>query len=481
MTTPTADDYRALLQAALPVAVDADTMTPDLRTLFTPETHRLALDPDVTVVRGARGSGKTVWFRSLQAPRLQMLAAATYRLPRLNQVRSLAGYGIELSPERYPGPVTLADLVASERDTNLIWTAVLLTGLGVADLQPVRTWADRVDWVRRHPDAVDRALADADQDAAANGTLQLVLFDALDRLHRDRTAADRLVEGILRLALELRTRTRHLRAKIFIRPDMLSDSVLQFPDASKLVANAADLEWSSHNLYGLLFHLLGNAEDPRAASFRSSTPAWNLDDVRYIPPRDLVGDEKRQRETFVQIAGPYMGANHRKGVSYTWLPNHLKDGIGQVSPRSFLTALARANSISGTRFAGHEFALHWDSIRQGVQAASRARVHEVTEDMPWVGTAVGQLQGLQVPIEQSAVLNRWAERHLTYQLRQSTGAGESTVRTGPQHTDDHPGLVEELISMGFMTRRSDGRLDLPDVYRIAFGVGRKGGVPRLRR
>jgi hypothetical protein len=26
--------------------------------------------------------------------------------------------------------------------------------------------------------------------------------------------------------------------------------------------------------------------------------------------------------------------------------------------------------------------------------------------------------------------------------------------------------------------RSDGRLDLPDVYRIAFGLGRKGGVPR---
>lgn len=32
--------------------------------------------------------------------------------------------------------------------------------------------------------------------------------------------------------------------------------------------------------------------------------------------------------------------------------------------------------------------------------------------------------------------------------------------------------------MGVMRRRRDGRIDLPDVYRIAFGVGRKGGVPR---
>ncbi|WP_261400515.1 hypothetical protein [Streptomyces salinarius] len=29
-----------------------------------------------------------------------------------------------------------------------------------------------------------------------------------------------------------------------------------------------------------------------------------------------------------------------------------------------------------------------------------------------------------------------------------------------------------------MRRRRDGRIDLPDVYRIAFGVGHKGGVPR---
>lgn len=26
--------------------------------------------------------------------------------------------------------------------------------------------------------------------------------------------------------------------------------------------------------------------------------------------------------------------------------------------------------------------------------------------------------------------------------------------------------------------RPDGRLDLPDVYRVAFGLGRKGGVPK---
>jgi hypothetical protein len=41
-------------------------------------------------------------------------------------------------------------------------------------------------------------------------------------------------------------------------------------------------------------------------------------------------------------------------------------------------------------------------------------------------------------------------------------------------------LINELMGLGIMTRRRDGRIDLPDVYRIAFDIGRKGGVPRIR-
>jgi hypothetical protein len=54
------------------------------------------------------------------------------------------------------------------------------------------------------------------------------------------------------------------------------------------------------------------------------------------------------------------------------------------------------------------------------------------------------------------------------------------VTTGPRHPDDYAGLIEELIDLGVMSRRSDRRLDLPDVYRIAFGIGRRGGVRRVQ-
>ncbi|MBB5155016.1 hypothetical protein [Saccharopolyspora phatthalungensis] len=87
MTSLNARAYRALFQSALRTA-DADTTKPHPHSLFTPRGHRLALDPDVTVVKGGRGVGKTVWFQALQDPALRAVAADEYRLPVLTRIES---------------------------------------------------------------------------------------------------------------------------------------------------------------------------------------------------------------------------------------------------------------------------------------------------------------------------------------------------------------------------------------------------------
>jgi hypothetical protein len=479
-------EYRELLQSGLPSAVDADTVTPDFRTLFTPDSHRLALDPDVTVVRGARGAGKTVWFRALQDDALRAIASDAYQLGRLRNVRPLTGYGAELKQSNYPGPSALFQLMRENVDPDVLWSTVLLCSFKTPELVAMARWQDRVEWTMHNPDRLDATIEDVDRHAGEKGEVLLVLFDALDRLHPDRSHADRLITGVLRRALELRTRTRHIRAKVFIRHDMFDSNRLHFPDASKLVANRADLTWSVPNLYGLLFHQLGNAAHPMAADFRTSTGQWReTAHNRHDPPADLVGDSQRQQAAFTRLAGPYMGTNHRKGHTYTWLPNHLMDGKGQVSPRSFLRALSEANTITRARFAGHETALHWEGIRGGVQAASEIRVKEIAEDIPWVATALEPLAGLQVPVDKDAILQRWQAAGLYARLSNGSsgmtnGSDEPTVRTGPRNATDGEAIVAELVDLGVMSRRTTGRIDLPDVYRIAFKIGRKGGVPRVK-
>jgi hypothetical protein len=475
-------EYRQLISAALPASTDADTVDPKPRTLFTPDRHRQALDLDATVVRGARGAGKTVWFKALQNSSLRALAANDYQLERLKSVEPLAGYGTELRPDTYPGPGTLRQLLSDHTDPYDIWISVLLTALRVSEIHQLSSWAERARWLHSNPSFSDQALAEADHQAANEGATKLILFDALDRLHTSRREANQLTEGILRLALELRTRTKNLRAKVFIRPDMYDSLRLTFADASKLTANAASLTWQSTNLYGLFFYQLGNAASAHAVKFRTGTGDWRFaEDERYVPPQSLTGDEGTQKQLFASIAGPWMGRDHRKGITYTWLPNHLMDGIGQTSPRSFLRALTRANDETSNMFAAYEYALHYDGIRRGVQAASSTRVAEVAEDLPWVRVTMRPLVGRQVPIDREAVIEAWQEDDLTTRLRQdSETTDDSAVRTGPRNAEDHNELINELIEIGIITQRLNGKLDLPDVYRIGFDLGRKGGVPRIQ-
>ncbi|WP_406406186.1 hypothetical protein [Streptomyces sp. NBC_01643] len=485
MTEPlTAREYRDLLSAALEDASEADTRRPEAHTLFMPDSHRTALYVDNTVVQGGRGVGKTFWYRSLLDGMLREFAADEYRIARLRKLNVSPGHGLDLKSDCYPGPFILRGLVADGTPPYEIWYAVLLTALGRPELQELPDWRDKVAWVRANADAAQRTIEQADEQAHEDNTVHLLLFDALEHLHGDREQADRLVAGVLQLALQMRFGTRNIRFKVFIRPDMFDGAKHHFPDAAKLSGNAARLQWSRTDLFGLLFHRLGNEAGEEAQRFRRLTGGWesDADGQRYVPPMALRNEEQAQTDLFEQIADPFMGGHFRKGRPYTWLPNHLMDGRDQVSPRSFLKALLTAADATRSGHPTHDRALHHEAIRTGVQAASEVRVLEVSEDTPWVQLAIEPLSGCQVPIEEARVLSLWKDKNLPDALREDAALyaqvdQPSLVRTGPRSPDDLPRLIDELIDLGVMRRRKDERLDLPDVYRIAFRLGRLGGVP----
>ncbi|WP_171109609.1 MULTISPECIES: hypothetical protein [unclassified Streptomyces] len=476
---PTTDEYRTLITRALGVALDADTDGPDLRRLFTPSSHRLALDPDVTVVRGARGTGKTYWAKALTDPELREVAARSYMMPRLRRVRVTTGFTTGGGADTpYPGKRRIARLLREGADPEVFWCAVVMMALGVPEIASIPDWADRIRWAEENEDAYEDALRKADREARDSGETRVLLFDALDHLHADRKTADRLVSALFQVALELRLTTGALRAKIFVRPDMYDSAPKTFPDASKLGANAADLTWSRENLYGLLFHRLGNYPSAEAEKFRAQYGEWLVQsEGRFVAPVDLIADEKCQERAFVALAGPYMGTDRRKGHTFTWVPNHLQDGKGRVSPRTWLLALRTATDLTAERYATQQYPLHYEAIRESLHEASRVRVDELKEDIGWAATAIEQLEGERVPIEPSVVRQCWERGGLSEILRRMRE--DDDENSGPRAAADDPiGLIEELVELGVLTERTSGALDLPDVYRLAFDIGRKGGVPR---
>ncbi|RBP67096.1 hypothetical protein DFO66_102149 [Brevibacterium sanguinis] len=472
----TAQQYRDLIERAIGTS-DSDSEPPNSRTLYTPPGHRAALDPNASIVLGGRGVGKTAWFHALLDKEMREIAADRYQMPALRRVRVHIGFGSKNRPDNYPGQRTLNMLLDKGHEAVDIWYAVALYNFESAPVRALADWESRTGWVLQNPEGFETELARIDETTRAEGVTRLLLFDALDLLHSDRAQADVLASGALRLALELRTKTRNLRAKLFLRPDMWESADTNFTDASKLLTNMVDLRWEAASLYSLLFHLMSSAGTNDARTFQ--------DEASWVPRKD--GSEDELKRALGLITSEFMGNNYRKGRTYTWIPNHLADGRGQTSPRSLLAAIHKAAGETKIHHPNSGKALHWDDIRTGVQHASETRVKEVKEDIPWVGYTLEALKKkISVPVDQGEVERYWDQAGLKNTLEfQSTATNGLAIDderspTGPsgmEYTD----LVQDLRDLGIFTVRADGRLDLPDVYRIAFEIGRKGGVPLARK
>lgn len=488
-------EYRTLLRDALSAVLAADASSLPASMMYTPGTHRAALYADTTVVRGTAGQGKTFWARALADPQLRAVAAREYRMPRLERTETVTAFGAQPDASQ-PSAGELRALAGWGVQPTVLWSAVTLTALGVPDLAALPTWTERVDWLARNPVATDRCLAEAESTARSSDTTRLVVFDALDQLHPDRGLAEHLASGILNVALALSRRTTRLRAKVFIRPDMLDGALTGVPRAERAFLashnRSSDLAWgradylgrtSRTELYGLLFHILGNHDSTEAAAFRAAWPAWDHDaSGRFLAPAELGGDATMQEEVFTTLVGRYMGTNARQGFTYNYLACHLQDALGAVTPRPFLAALAAALETTSRDHPDHDRPLHRDSLRHGVSCGARAA--ELHRAQPWIRLALKPLAGQQVPLWEEDILDLWERAALgdrLQELAQQSIADPGRARTGPRRPADYPLLMEELVAAGVLNRRTSGQLDMPDVYRTAYRLGRRGGVRRTAK
>jgi hypothetical protein len=123
------------------------------------------------------------------------------------------------------------------------------------------------------------------------------------------------------------------------------------------------------------------------------------------------------------------------------------------------------------------------AIQAGVQRASSIRVDEFkNEDYPWIDTLMESLRGrLTVPCQVEDVLKIWREKNVLGKLKEELNVSQSNVKLPPRHLDQGGrGVLEDLQSLGLFQLQDNERVQMPDVYRIAFGLGRRGGVKPLR-
>jgi hypothetical protein len=188
-------------------------------------------------------------------------------------------------------------------------------------------------------------------------------------------------------------------------------------------------------------------------------------------------DEDLQEAVFERVAGKAMGSSVKRGKPYTWLVNHLLDGLNQVSPRSFFAALGTAATDTA---ADAELALDYKAIQRGVQKASEIRVGEITEDYPWVRLVMEPLRSnLTVPCQLSEIDAIWKQESTLNLLKERLK--RESIKLPPLNLDQGTkGILMDLESLGMLQRIDAKRIQVPDVYRIAYGLGRRGGVRPLK-
>ncbi|MEG3851038.1 hypothetical protein QT972_32435 [Microcoleus sp. herbarium7] len=453
--------------------------------------YRLALEPNILLILGGRGVGKTELFRLLAIPsgRESLVESLKIRsLPDLSKTTWIAGFGRTRTAEkRFPTPESVE--MQMDKATNIewrsFWIGLILGGLlqqedfkfkdflieqietEIAnilrdDLSRLSIWKPIVN---QNLEKLNSVLDKLDQKLIEADDWLFVTYDELDRLVASYTALASPIRELLALWLDRWRRWDRIRPKIFLRTDLFRDDFLSFPDASKLQAHQIRLEWKHSWLYQLLVKRLANSGN-EMTEYLQNIPELIVENKMGLG-WTATSNEKLFEELIERMIGKYMGPNAKKGITYRWIPNHLQDAGGRIAPRSFLKLFAASakTRIEQQSFVEQNTLLLQPSDLQGaLMNTSDDRILELQEEYPWLESLKMSLVNLRAPMQKEIFLEavkstRWSPE-------------KQPPVTNPE------GILQYLLQLGIVESRSDGRINMPEIYLYGFQVKRKGGVKR---
>jgi hypothetical protein len=443
-----------------------------VRTFLPLHAHDAALRPETLVVRGERGAGKTALFRFIQAVGDSPARTRAFPNARLENTTWVEGFS---EGTGHPQALNLEQFgeSASAADLRIVWLVHLAGVLG----RHTSHWEGfppglRAVWEQRANDPaawvatakVDLAslssyLDDTERRLGQTRQTVVVAYDYLDRIGvlADPKVREGYTGSLLAMWASYLGRYQWLRSKVFVREDLFDAAKRAFPDASKLEARSVSLAWSREALYRMLIRQMASASEPLLAWTRKAVKIVDDGDLGPLPPEALPELGASSQKAFVdRLAGATMGSGARKGFTYRWMLNHLQDAHVRVVPRSLVNLVAIAADqalIRGPQATASDQLLHPTELAGALDETSERRVAELKEEHQIV-ERLSRLRGAVVLLARRQVVKKLDD----------AGDGEAVFR--------------ELVNLGVLSVRADGRIDVPDLYRYGYGIKRKGGVAR---
>jgi hypothetical protein len=446
--------------------------------------HLRLLDPNVVLVVGPRGSGKTEIARVLGDGDLRQALsshAPSVRLPPGSSTW-IAAYpagalgfdaiGLKAFIQRHATDAdTLRDLwfayvvrtLKSELDEEARTTLTKLLSPGGAEIDAV--YGAFQDLATRPVLALDRL----DARLVEKDRFLFVTYDELDTLGGgDWALIEAGVRGLVAFWAAYSRRWKRIRAKLFLRTDLYErHAKAGGADLAKLAAGRVELVWNDRDLYGVLLKRMANLDTGLAEYVRAVKGiGWEEDPTLGRIPRLRTWQDARP--VVERMVGAYMGANRKKGLVYRWLLDHVRDGLGRAFPRPFVRLVEEAARQELQTFGTlkEPRLLEPASLRRALDRVSTDHVAQSQDEWPW-------LDAVKERLAQSRLVPWDRERDVIRLLEHFTG--DSASRQPPFEGRE---LLDYLIEIGILRRRPDGRLDAPDLFLSGLGLRRKGGVRR---
>jgi hypothetical protein len=450
--------------------------------------YRYALEPTTLLILGGRGVGKTELFRllAISSGREYLVKSLNITsLPDLNRATWIAGFGrTKKVSKKFPAQEIIEKhmINADNIQWRSFWIGLILgvllqqedfkfkdfivekmdTELAMALRDKLSLLSDWQSIVYQDLEKINFILDELDQKLLAADEWLFVSYDELDKICTSYTSLANPIRELLALWLERFRRWDRIRPKIFLRTDLFQEDFLRFPDASKLKAYQVKLEWKHPWLYQLLVKRLANS-GIEMVEYLQGTPQLisnNQDGLGWT----VSSSENLFEELIERMIGKYMGTTPKKGFTYRWIPNHLQDAGGRIAPRSFLKlfVLAAQQRIQQQIYTGT--LLQPSNLQGALMDTSEVRILELGEEYPWLESLKISLNGLEAPVQKDKFLE----------------AVESTIwkddRQPPASNSEE--ILKYLLQLGVVESRSDGRINMPEIYLYGFKVKRKGGVKR---
>ncbi len=448
--------------------------------------HLRSFDPDVVLVVGDRGTGKSALFGAVfknnLLPELGPFVTEL-RLPYQDteHIKWLPGY--PLSGSQFPDQRGLRDVINSPEKGVETWFAYLVRVLQ-SELHDA-SLKELFQIPGGDPDSVLEtfnklgnkpllALDSLDQKLEKENSWVFIGYDGLDTLGGyDLEAMTNAVRGLIAFWSSYTRRWQRIRAKVFLRSDLFRRHAgLGGADLAKLAANRVELPWNNKNLFAMLIKRIANKSKELHEYCKAARIPFRKESATFGHIPDLNRPEDAQ-PLIEKLIGKYMGANERKGKSFNWVLDHLRDGKKCVTPRLLVRLFEQAaiKERDNPRASSPNL-FRPVSMRQALDDVSTDHVLQaISSEWPW-------MDGIKHRIEKNKLVP-WTRTELQKLLEENWDASWSTNK--PNSRPPAPGsreLIDYLIELGIFRERSTDRIDVPDIYLSGLGLKRKGGVIR---